>query len=130
MIAVEPVAPQVVLQSAVFKAFIEQRAHWTQHDLGRMNVVCSGCNALHWAAEKPKWSATRAAGSFESCCKRGDAIVEKLQPLPEPLNTLMTGGDAQSKRFREGLRHWNSQFVFTSISYNMDNRPIAIGGGF
>src|SRR5205807_8500544 len=78
VLAIDAAAPQGFIPPAGFRAFTEQREHWSQNDLGRMNVVCGGCNALHWAAEKPKWSATRAAGSFESCCKRGDAMVEKL----------------------------------------------------
>jgi len=52
-----------------------------------------------------------------------------MLPLPEPLYTLMTGINSQSRMFREGLRHWNCQFAFTSISFNMDKRPTATGEG-
>ena len=119
----------LTIAAPVYPAFIEQRAHWTQHELGSMNVVCIGCHALHWSAEKPPASARYRAGTFEACCKRGDALIEKMLPLPEPLNTLMTGINSQSRMFREGLRHWNSQFAFTSISFNMDKRPTATGEG-
>ena len=79
-------------------AFIERRSEWTAHMLGRMDLVCSACQAQHWPAEKLR--AYRAsAGTFEACCKHGDAIVERMRALPEPLNTLMTGQDSQSRLF-------------------------------
>jgi hypothetical protein len=95
-----------------------------------MDVRCTGCHALHWASES---SAKRLQGreaSFESCCKHGDAQVEAMRPLPEPLNSLMSGVDAQSRAFRGDLRRWNSLFAFTSIKFNMDNRTGDIGGTF
>ncbi|RPB00480.1 hypothetical protein L873DRAFT_769286 [Choiromyces venosus 120613-1] len=128
--AAVPIVTRSVQRGSTCTAFVETRAQWTAHHLGRMDVVCSGCHALHWAAERGRASTRHAAGTFEACCKHGNAVVEKMQPLPEPLNSLMSGQDRQSREFRAGLWHWNSQFAFTSISYNMDNRPTAIGEGF
>ena len=130
ILAVESEQRVLAIGAPHHPAFIEQREHWTQHQLGSMNLVCSRCNALHWSAERPRASAHHAAGSFESCCKYGDAMVEKIRHLPEPLNSLMTGINSQSRQFRASLRQSNSQFAFTSIRYNMDDRPTAIGEGF
>ncbi|KAG0123343.1 hypothetical protein HOY82DRAFT_495266, partial [Tuber indicum] len=111
-------------------ASVESRDHWRISALGRMDVACTACNALHWKGEWTRLRGHGIAGAFESCCKRGDVRVERLQVLPEPLNTLMTGQDSQSRSFRQNLRRWNSLFAFTSIRFNMDNRPTAIGNGF
>ena len=97
--------------------------------LGRMHLVCSACQALHWPAEKLQAYHARA-GTIQACCKHGDAIVERMRALPEPLNTLMTGQDSQSRLFRQEIRHWNSLFAFTFIRYNADDRTGVIGEGF
>ncbi|RPB06165.1 hypothetical protein L873DRAFT_1660485, partial [Choiromyces venosus 120613-1] len=65
--------------------------------------------------------------SFESCCKHGDVVLEKLKQLPEPLHSLISGTTLQSRNFLKEVRRWNSLFAFTSISYNMDNRTTAQG---
>jgi len=53
-----------------------------------------------------------------------------MLPLPEPLNTLMSSDNAQSKLFRGRLRRWNTIFAFTSILFNKDTRTDEIGGTF
>ena len=53
-----------------------------------------------------------------------------MRELHEPLKTLMCGNDDEARKFREGLRRWNSIFAFTSIWFNMDNRASEIGGTF
>ena len=50
---------------------------WEVHDLGHMNVVCSGCGALHWIAEKlTKSSLTNP--KFGMCCFSGKIDLPKL----------------------------------------------------
>ncbi|KAG0125458.1 hypothetical protein HOY82DRAFT_492929, partial [Tuber indicum] len=68
--------------------------------------------------------------SFESCCKCGDTMMERMRVLPEPLNYLLTSQDDQSRLFRQDLRRWNNLLAFTSIRYNHDDRASAIGEGF
>ena len=111
-------------------AFLDRRAQWIAHDLGYMNSSCEACGAYHWSCEKGKSGRSRDQQTYEACCKHGDVILDKMRLLPEPLNGLMSGGDAQSISFRDILRRWNSLFAFTSIRYNMDDRPTAMGGGF
>ena len=117
-------------RDSVRAAFIERRSEWTVHKLGRMNLVCTTCHAQHWQAERLQNAHRARAGTFEACCKHGDAMVERMRALPEPLNTLMTGQDSQSRLFRQDLRRWNSLFAFTSIRYNADDRTGLIGEGF
>ncbi|RPA99986.1 hypothetical protein L873DRAFT_1789214 [Choiromyces venosus 120613-1] len=109
-------------------AFTRNRAYWTTHNLGTMNIVCVHCHAKHWKAE-PSRRRQAHGYSFESCCKHGDVVLEKLKQLPEPLNSLMDGTTLQSKNFLKDVRRWNGLFAFTSISYNMDNRTTPQGGG-
>jgi len=52
-----------------------------------------------------------------------------MKALPEPLNTLMTAQDRQSRLFRQDIRRWNSLFAFTSIRYNADDRTGQNGQG-
>ena len=112
-------------------SFVCQRARWTGHDLGRLDIRCTRCDALHWTAESSASRRPRSGGeSFESCCKHGKVQIERMRPLTEPLNALMSGGDTRARAFREGLRRWNSIFAFTSIKFNMDNRMSEIGGSF
>ena len=56
--------------------------------------------------------------------------MEAIHPLPEPLNTLMSGEDAQSRAFRVNLCRWNKEFAFTSIKFNKDSERNEIGTNF
>ena len=118
-------------QSRVPLSFECHRARWTGHDLGRQEIECAACHALHWREELPKQKRRDPEGAtFESCCKHGRVVIERMCPLPEPLNALMRGLNPQGRSFREHLRQWNSHFAFTSMLYNMDNRTTEIGGTF
>jgi len=110
-------------------AFIEHRREWTSHKLNHMDLICSACHALHWQAERPQNRTRAKAGTFQACWKHGDVIVERMRALPEPLNTLMTGQNSQSRLFRQHIRHWNTLFAFTSISFNADARTGTTGQG-
>ena len=57
-------------------------------------------------------------------------MVEGMKALPEPLNTLMTGQDSQSRLFRQDLRRWNSPSPFTFIRSNADDRTSLIVEAF
>ena len=102
--------------------FIDQRAKWITHDLGRMDIRCSGCQALHWVSEPSGKRPHGGEASYHSCCKHRDAKLERMRQLPEPLHSLMSATDTRSKSFRRVLRRWNEQFAFTCIKFNMDRR--------
>ena len=49
-----PLAPGPVREGRQLRvplSFLDQRAKWTDHDLGRMDIRCTGCKALHWGRE-------------------------------------------------------------------------------
>ena len=129
-----PLAPGPIREGRQLRvplSFVDQRAKWTGHDLGRMDIRCTACKALHWVRES---SATRrppgGEASFQSCCIRGQVQIDPMRPLPEPLHSLMNAENAEARSFREVLRRWNSIFAFTSIMFNMDNRTSEIGSTF
>jgi len=111
-------------------AFFDQQAKWRSHDLGRMNILYTVCNAQHWASESSAKKAHDGEASYESCCKQRKVRIQAMRPLPEPLNTLMSRDNARSRSFRAILRRWNELFAFASIKFNMDTRKNEIGTGF
>ncbi|PWW73972.1 hypothetical protein C7212DRAFT_213294 [Tuber magnatum] len=74
-------------------AAIQHRDCWTSSNLGHIELPCSACNALHWQMEQMRRRDGVIVGSFEFYCKHGEVIVDRLWPLLEPLNTLMTRQD-------------------------------------
>ena len=97
-----------LVQLRVPLSFECQRARWTAHDLKGLDIRCTWYKALHCEAELGSRKAQAGEASFESCCKHGQVQIESMSPLPEPLNTLMNGEDAQPRSFRERVRKWNA----------------------
>jgi hypothetical protein len=59
---------------------------------------------------------------FELCCKRGDAILDRLRAPPPFLRALLEGDDPRARSFRQNIRAYNSALAFTSVSYTKDTR--------
>jgi len=108
--------------------YIENHMRWRQLELGRMNIECPDCGALHWIAERILHSG-KTHPKFEKCCKHGSVSLPLLQPPPEPLYSLLNGQDPEALAFRHDLRPWNSAFSFTSVAHNLDRRTTAHGSG-
>jgi len=123
MIAV-PEAAQLARQNieSVPLPFIEHRSEWIVHSLRQRYQCCRECQALDWEAERQHHRTSARAETFAACCNDRDMIVERMRPLREPLNTLMTSQDGRSRFFLEHLHHWNTLFAFTSIGFNADDR--------
>jgi len=130
MIAV-PEAVQLARQNieSVPLAFIEHHSKWIVHSLEHMNLCCRGCQAHYWEAARLQHRIRARAGTFVACCNDRDMIVERMRPLCEPLNTMMTSQDGQSRLFLEHLHRWNTLFAFTSIRFNADDRTGQRGPG-
>jgi hypothetical protein len=65
---------------------------------------------------------------FESCCKKGDVDIDRLQSCPSYLQLLFTDQDARSRAFRSHIREYNAALAFTSLKYNQDERVDAYRG--
>ncbi|KAJ7728602.1 hypothetical protein DFH07DRAFT_723045, partial [Mycena maculata] len=98
-----------------------------RHDLGRMNVRCKHCKALHWVDEQVS-SSPAGRPQFGMCCDHGKVVLPKLREAPEVLQQLLLGDDAQSKEFRKNIAQYNTALSFTSLGVNED-RSINNGGG-
>jgi hypothetical protein len=73
-------------------------------DIGSMTFVCFHCKAMKFRNE-----------TQNLCCANGKIKLPKLNPPPEPLRTLMSGADAESKHFLSNIQKYNSCFQITSF---------------
>ena len=66
--------------------------NWPVHYMGKMDVPCPDCGALHWHCEKlPKSS--QANPKFGMCCFSGKIKLPKLDNPPPELLNLLSGQD-------------------------------------
>jgi hypothetical protein len=93
---------------------------WQVHDLGRMDVVCSGCGAFHWMDEKLS-SSHQNNIKFGMCCFSGKMDLPKLHEPPPELRQLLTGTDDAAKNFRKDICRYNNALAMTSLGCKMDN---------
>lgn len=96
-----------------------------RHDLGRMDIICPSCGALHWEAERLSSSSAQVP-KFGMCCNQGQVRLPLLQEPPAPLLGLFVGNDVQSREFRANIRQYNMALAFTSIGVN-DHKTINNG---
>ncbi|XP_057482346.1 uncharacterized protein LOC130769157 isoform X2 [Actinidia eriantha] len=102
------------------------RAHriLDRHCLGRMDVSCPNCLALHWMDEKLA-NSTLICPRFGTCCLQGKIQLPLLKTPPPQLQALYDGNDDQSKSFRKYAREYNAANAFTSLGAKMDPRILA-----
>ncbi|KAG9220408.1 hypothetical protein CCMSSC00406_0006673 [Pleurotus cornucopiae] len=93
----------------------------SRHDLGRMNVPCPHCGALHWADERVNRSRRTAAPEFGMCCDHGKVCLAALPPPPPILQGLLEANDAQAQEFRHNIRAYNMALAFTSLGVREDD---------
>lgn len=107
----------VLLFGLARRAYQEPAA---RHDLGRMDVECPECGALHWSDERLSTS-TLQTPKFGICCDSGQVKLPLL-PLPPPtLHHLLTANTDQAKDFRENIWKYNRAFAFTSMCAQEDH---------
>ena len=95
--------------------------------MGKMDVSCSNCGALHWMCEKIKKS-PMICPQFGMCCLQGKIKLPKLDDPPPELLYLLSGQDDISKEFRDHIRSYNNALAMTSLGCNQD-KTINAGGG-
>ena len=90
-----------------------------RHSLGPMDVECPNCHAVHFKLERLTKS-SNANPKFGICCLQGQI---QLRPLSEPhlLHQLFTSSAPHARKFRDGIRQYNSAFAFTSVAVDVDN---------
>lgn len=91
----------------------------TRHDLGRMDVECIHCRALHWMAEKVSGSTANTA-LFGMCCLHGKVKIDPIPDPPDIIRTLLTSMEPTHVQFRENIWRYNRSFAFTSLGVQED----------
>ena len=90
------------------------------HDLGRMNICCTFCGALHWDDEKLSLSRINHP-EFGMCCGRGKVKLPALRVPPSLLYDLFVGDSQQAKEFRTNIVQYNAALAFTSLGVKVDH---------
>ena len=110
-------ASEIAPDNTSFPGMISQfHNHPGVNDLGRCNILCSFCQALHWISERSSRSSV-IAPKFEGCCKKGDLTLENYPEPPYLLQQLLTHNHPSSHVYFERIRSFNSSLAFSSISH-------------
>ena len=122
--APQPLIPVVNVPPPLPLARQPFNRNWPVHHMGRMDIACSDCGALHWASEKlvnsPK---------FGMCCNSGKIKVPRLDDPPPELLHLLSGQEDICKKFRDYIRNYNNALAMTSLGCNQDTEINRDGGG-
>ncbi|KAH7865614.1 hypothetical protein Vadar_008921 [Vaccinium darrowii] len=94
-----------------------------RHFLGKMDVPCNDCKALHWMDERLTKSSKKHP-LFGKCCLEGKIKLPNLNTPPPILQALYDGNDDQSKSFRRYTRLYNVANAFTSLGATFDDRVL------
>ena len=101
---------------------------WPRHYLGKMDIQCVNCNALHWIDERLV-NSSRREPKFGMCCTSGKILLDKLDEPPAEIKQLLYGQDAISKSFREHIRNYNNALAMTSLGCKVDDKINRGGAG-
>ncbi|KAI3887119.1 hypothetical protein MKX03_008059, partial [Papaver bracteatum] len=74
-----------------------------RHFLGKMDVICVHCGAMHFMEERLTKS-TLKEPTFGSCCLEGKIKLPNLRVPPEEFKKLLEGTDEEARSFRENIR--------------------------
>ncbi|KAF8996487.1 hypothetical protein BDQ17DRAFT_1514095, partial [Cyathus striatus] len=96
--------------------------------LGRMEIPCIHCGALHWIDEKLTKSSKKDP-RFGTCCLQGKVKLPSLQPPPDTLYSLLTNNNNDSIFFREHIWQYNCAFAFTSVGFPSEHEDRNINDG-
>ncbi|KAI3898747.1 hypothetical protein MKW98_000860 [Papaver atlanticum] len=73
-----------------------------RHYLGKMDIECSSCGALHWIDERTNKSSKKNP-IFSRCFRKGKVILPALLEPPQELMDLLEGDVAESRFFRDHI---------------------------
>jgi hypothetical protein len=106
-----------VPQGLAYQPVVE--AHIAAIDLGRMNVVCPKCGALHWKCECLSKSPANHPW-FGTCCLNGKVELPIITSPPLELQKLFDGCDPHAAEFKKNIRAYNAAFAMASLGVKMD----------
>ncbi|KAJ7146510.1 hypothetical protein C8R44DRAFT_724281 [Mycena epipterygia] len=88
-------------------------------NLGRMNVVCPECGALHWKVEALAKSRVNDL-RFGTCCLDGKIVLPAVRAPPRDLLELFNGTSHRSEHFKKNIRTYNAAFALASLGVTVD----------
>ncbi|KAF9492606.1 hypothetical protein BDN71DRAFT_1573656 [Pleurotus eryngii] len=97
------------------------RDPYARHDLGRMDVSCAFCGALHWREESTVKSRRLGTPEFGVCCDHGKVRLPALQRPPTTLRALLEAGDAAAEEFWKKICAYNMALAFISLGVKTDD---------
>lgn len=114
--AVQGTASMFSLCNSILLGARKKRAPSTQvHYIGKMDVKCDFCGALHYPGETSQLQEIDGVRmrTFQSCCVHGKWKDDPLL-YPEQLRSLLVGTHPQSAQFHQRIRNYNSAHAFAS----------------
>jgi hypothetical protein len=82
-----------------------------------MNMSCSHCDALHWAAKQVGNSRLL---EFGICCNHGKVQLPLFPKPPNKLRQLLNGRNPDSQDFCNNIPQYNTALAFTSLGVQVD----------
>ena len=88
--------------------------YWTvPHTLGKCNVICFGCGALHWREKSTLDQRNSETIHFSACCQKGKVTIpsaaDNAPAFPPMLEKLFVG---QSKSENKPITHLSLVLTF------------------
>ncbi|CAJ2630765.1 unnamed protein product [Trifolium pratense] len=91
-------------------------------DIGDPNWDCNACGAAMWYQERKGKSTDTTTPHFQMCSNNGKFQLPLLIEPPDVLRQLLFDqNSAESKKFQQNIRIYNSMFAFTSPGMKIDN---------
>jgi len=100
---------------------------WQVHDLGCMDVVCSGCGAFHWMDEKLSAS-TQNNILFGTCCFSVDGSLSHVTSYTPLQSDIITAVSLAATITRVAGGWWATDFIWRTAFVAMERGGILAKG--
>ncbi|KAF7151523.1 hypothetical protein RHSIM_Rhsim02G0194000 [Rhododendron simsii] len=110
-------------ESTNIKVDPQANRYLNRYYLGKMDVSCLHCKALHWMGENLT-NASLTHPLFGTCYLQGKINLPSLIAPPLALQELYDGNDKRSKSFRLHTREYNATNAFISLGAKLDTRVL------
>jgi hypothetical protein len=99
------------------------------HTLGKLEHVCTKCQALHWEAEATARKVVDGVPhfTFSMCCGDGKVSLPPIKEPPPRMKLLFTADTPQARQFRNHAREYNNVFTFASLKLDRTYVPTTPG---
>ncbi|KAI7951330.1 hypothetical protein MJO28_007014 [Puccinia striiformis f. sp. tritici] len=103
------------------------------HRLKACDMVCRGCNTLHWPEERSVEDTRKNNNIFSICCQKGKVTIPSGSSLapntPKILKDLLVGKSTGQRNFQRLIRTYNNSVAFTSLGFQFSDGPREVSRG-